>query len=443
MPTDRFGQSLATGSERAAEHYVAALDRLFALRDGVVEAADRAIAEDPGFALAYSVRARGLAMAGRAAEARENAVRGDEVAAAASPREWRHARIARLVAEGAGDQALPLVIEHALEHPRDAMPLSYALGVYGLLGFGGFADFRERQCRLLAQVAPAWEEDWWFLASYGWALVEAGDWAAGIPMLDRSLELEPDNANAVHGRVHGHYECGEADAGEAFLAANLPRFPRSHPLHGHLSWHLALFAMQRGDIEAALGIYRDGVAPKASEALPMFTIIDSASFLWRAALHGLSLSPADTGELVRFIGVHQPRAGLPFVNAHVAMALGLARDESGLAALRDGVEELVAAGRQPSGTVIADLCRALSALAGGDSTAAGEILERRLADLPRLGGSNAQRDLFIDSLVFAHGAAGEGARAVAAMARRAQARAGHLDGVWMARLAGAEGVKRA
>ena len=432
LPQDRFGHPLTTTSDEAADIYGEALDGVFALREDVVANIDRALELDPDFALAHGVRARGLAMQGKAAEARESALLGRELSARGTPREQRHAHIAALVAEGKGTDALPLIHEHARDYPRDAMPISYALGVYGLLGFGGYQDFAERQCRLLARLAPEWDDDWWFLASYGWALVEVGEWDTGTPMLDRALELKPDNANAVHGRAHAYYECGDAAAGEAFLKQCLPRFARSHPLHGHLSWHLALFALQRGDVDDAIAIYRDAIGPAASKALPMFTLIDSASFLWRSLLQGKTHRP-EASELRTFIAEHQPTAGLPFVNAHLAMACAVLGDKAAGDTLREEVEERLRAGKQPSGEVVLRVCEAITTLAGEPAKAA-SILETAATDLPRLGGSNAQRDVFLDTLAYAHLRADNPDAARTTASRRSASRAPHLDEHWLARL---------
>ena len=438
LPQDRFGYPLTTTSAEAAAIYVEALDGVFALHEDVVATIDRAIDLDPDFALAHSVRARGLAMMGEAVEARQSAVRGHELSAHGTARERRHAHIAALVAQGKGAQALPLVEQHATDYPRDAMPLSYALGVYGLLGFGGYRDFPQRQCQLLAQVAPEWDDDWWFLASHGWALVEVGEWNTGTAMLDRALELKPDNANAVHGRAHAYYECGDIDGGEAFLREFLPRFTRTHPLHGHLSWHLALFALQRGDAGEAVSIYRAAIGPAASQALPMFTLVDSASFLWRSLMQGVR-HRAEASELSAFARRHQPVAGLPFVNAHLAMACAVLGDNSAAAALREQVKERLTAGRQASGEVVLRVCEAIAGVVEAPTEAAG-ILERAQVDLPRLGGSNAQRDVFLDTLAYAHVRAGNTDAARTTVAGRSRSRASHLNEAWLARLIPSQGV---
>ena len=434
MHEDRFGQSITTDSAHAAELYDDVVDLLFALQPGSGTLIDEALALDPNFALAHCAKARSLATLGKTREARRYSALGRDLAAGLATRERRHAEIVCLALHGESRQALRAVREHAAAYPRDAAPLSFALGVYGLLGFGGFNDFHVQQAELLASVAHAWGEDWWFLAAFGWALVEAGRAEAGIPMLDRALELNPDNANAVHGRVHGYYEEGAAVEGEALIDAWLPNYDRTAVLHGHLAWHHALFALQRGDAERAIAIYRDSVRPTASRALPMFTTIDASSFIMRAAIAGHPLDTRECREVAAFARKHFPEPGVPFVNAHLAMAFASVGDGVALSRLERDVATLLDDGAQPSGPVVALVCEAIIAYGQGRYEAATERMREAMPDLERLGGSHAQRDVFIDLMISAaiHAGATKDAERVAK--ERWTRRAGHLDGGWLARL---------
>jgi len=383
MHKDRFDQPITASSAPAVELYDAAVDLLFALQPGSGPLIDEALTIDPDFALAHCVKARSLATAGEMGEARRYAALGRDLALGCSARERDHAAIIDLALRGESKPALRAVREHAAAYPRDAVPLSFALGVYGLLGFGGFNDFHAQQAALLQSVAQAWGEHWWFLAAFGWALVEAGDSETGIPMLDRAMELNPDNANAVHGRIHAYYEEGAAAEGEALIDAWLPGYDRSAVLHGHLSWHSALFALQRGHIERAFAIYRDAIRPSASHALPMFTLIDAASFTTRAGIAGHPLGATDRGELAEYASRRFPKPGVPFVNAHLAMAYASAGDFDALSRLERDITALLDEGAQPSGPVVSMVCDAIAAhgrgpLAGhdcGERTALAVFLE--------------------------------------------------------------------
>ena len=437
MHRDRFDQPVSTSSACAAALNDDAVDRLFALQNGAAALIDEALALDPDFALAHCTKARVLLQQGDTAASRQWAMRGRDLAAGLPARERAHAEVVCLAIHGEST-ALQAVRDHATAYPRDAVPLSFAVGVYGLLGFGGFNDFHEQQVALLERVSPAWGEgaqDWWFLASLGWAYVEVGRADAGIALLERSLALNPDNANAVHGRAHGYYEQGAAVEGEAFIDAWLPGYDRSAVLHGHLAWHQALFALQRGDAERALGIYRDAVSPAASSALPLFTMIDAASFAVRSDTYGHPLTVDERRQIADFAAKHFPKAGVPFANVHLAMAYACAGEREAQEALKSKVATLLDDGRQPSGPVVARLCDAVAAYAGGDYASAAALLDEAAPESARLGGSHAQRDVLIDLAIAAHLRANAALKARATAQRRWTQRAKHLDEAWLRRMA--------
>ena len=434
MIQDRFDQPLTVASEAAAEAYVEALDLSFASEPGAAERIEEALAADPEFALAHCVRSRTLLLEGRNADARTAVQRARALAESATPREQAHVEIVARATEGDSAGALALLEAHANDHPRDALPLSLALGVYGLLGFGGFADFEERQVALLERVARHWSEDWWFDTFLGWAYVEVGDCARGIPLLDRALDARPTNANAAHARAHGYYEAGAPRAGDAFIEGWLPCYDRSAVLHCHLCWHRALFALQLGEPDRAMEIYRDGIRPSVSRTLPMFTMIDCAAFAWRAALQGHALHPEELEELAAFTDERFRKAGVPFANVHAAVALAIAGETQALDDLIEEVDAAVTAGRQPCGDVGLRLCRAFRAYARGDHAAADIAFAAVASQTARLGGSRAQRDLFVDTLIAGRLRSGARERALDALRTRLARRTPHLDEAWMGRL---------
>ena len=191
---------------------------------GAVAAFDRAIAADPGFALAYAAKAHALleldAPAARAAIASANSL-----TAGLSEREISHiAFFDRLVA---GDAAAALADLPAYldAWPRDAVVLGTTAFTNGLIGSSGRAGQKRTLLELLERLAPNYGDDWWFGAHHGMALSENGHRKAARPKIDRALQQNPKNPWAAHARAHLCYEEGDAEAGCAFLAvlaADLP-----------------------------------------------------------------------------------------------------------------------------------------------------------------------------------------------------------------------------
>jgi hypothetical protein len=434
---DRFGLPLTAASGEAVADYVAGIDLLLSANTGADALLERAIAADPDFALAHIALARLRQLQARMPEARAAVERARSLSGRGSGRERGHIETIALAIGGAAAGALAMVRAHAAEYPRDALPLSLALGVFGLLGFSGRRDHHQAQLSLLEELAPYWGEDWWFLGYLGWAQIETGAVAAGTELVERSLALNPRNAHGAHQRVHGYFEAGDATAGADFIGHWLEGYERAGHLHCHLSWHLALFELARGNSERAKAVYFDSIRPSVALSVPMLSLADSASFLWRWRLYGMA-PPLDDAwtEVAAHAHRHFPRASLAFADLHAAFAEAASGDDENLRGRVAGLEGLARDGRLPPGEVAPALCAAAAALGRGDNETAAQLLEAASPDLPRVGGSHAQREVFEDSLIVAWLRSGQAARADVLLRERLARRPSRRDEEWLALCSG-------
>jgi len=432
---DRFGLPLTTSSAAAAENYVRAVDLMLSANIGAEELLDAALASDPEFALAHIARARLLAVQARVAEAKTAAEAARALAGRVTAREARHIQTVALAIDGKGKEAMAMLEEHVAEFPRDALVLSLALGVFGLLGFSGRVDFHEAQLALLERLAPRWDENWWFLTYLGWARIELGDIASGALEVERALILNPRNAYAAHARAHGYYEAGDAESGARFVEGWLPGYDRKSQLHGHLSWHLALCELARGNAERARTLYADAIRPAVSHAPPLFNLADSASFLWRWQVYGES-PPLDRewDEVAAHVQRFFPRAGMHFADLHAILSEAASSDDPGARQRIAQARELAGAGRLAQGPIVAELCAGTAAFARGDYALAADELGSALPELARVGGSHAQREVFEDTFIAAALAAGHHDKARARLAERLARRPSARDQRWLAQM---------
>src|SRR5260370_42110898 len=116
-------------------------------------------------------------------EARSAAARAGACAVGLSDRERRHVEALSFSIKGEPVRAMAAVDAHLEQFPRDALVLSLALGVYGLIAFSGRPDHHEAQRALLEGLAPRWGADWWFTGYLGWSHVETGDPRSGAAIL--------------------------------------------------------------------------------------------------------------------------------------------------------------------------------------------------------------------------------------------------------------------
>ncbi len=418
MLKDRYGLPLSTTVAAARDAYVEGVDLLLTVYPGAAAAFDRAIAADPGFALAHIGKARASQLTGNLLAMRESLATALGLTDGASARDTSHIDIFRLLFSGQAVAALAAIRAHVATWPRDALVLSLAANQGGLIGMSGLPGREQDLVDFLEPLAPHYGEDWWFEAHYGMALSEIGRHDAARPKIERSLAQVRRNAYAAHAFTHLCYETGERDSGIAFMRDWLPLYDRGGGLFGHLNWHLGLFELHAGNLDAGLRLYNDAFCSDDHRGAVHQKLSDSSSFLWRSELAGYPRDPARWAKLIDYAREKIPRPGFSLADWHVALAFAASGDDAALEGWVQAIEELAKAGRYPSGATIPAVARGFAAFQRGDYAAAIDMIEPMLPDRERMGGSRAQVDLVEATLLRAYLGAGRVAEARHLLARR-------------------------
>ena len=428
MNRDRYDLPLTTTSDRAAAHYRDGVDCMLSAWHGAEGAFDKAIAEDSGFALAHIGRARLHQLNMEGGKARAMAAQAVQLAAGATPREKSHVAIMAAVIESKPKLAVSGAEAHLDEHPRDALVLALLLGAFGLYAFSGRADHDAAKLAICERHASHYGEDWWFLSYLGWSHTEAGNLATGRTLSERAMGLRSANANAAHGLSHAMFEQGDMEAGRGFLSQWMPAHDRQSFLHGHLAWHIALTALDAGDLDGALAIYEQHIKPAGRPYPPLNIFTDGASLLWRLSLAGKAGLESHWRDIAAYGEKYFPQAGAHFADVHFALAA--AAGSEALATRLAQLEAREASGKLAPGPAAIDLCRGIQAFAEGDSDGAVRLLEPAISDLARIGGSHAQRELWEDTLIVAYMRAGHGDKAARRISDRLDRRPSARDEAW-------------
>jgi tetratricopeptide (TPR) repeat protein len=407
MHGDRYGNELSTTSAAAAHAWTEGADRFLAADADALAQFDRAIAEDDAFALAHAGRARVLLLYGRMSEARTSVEQALACAASATTRERKHIDIVAALAAGDANGALALIRTHVERYPRDAFALQPATNVFGLIGLSGRAGREQEVFDLLQPLAGEYGNDWWYLGTLGFWHTELGRLDEGLEFNRRAFDLNSRNANAVHGLAHAWYERGETEAAIRFLDEFLDAYPRHAPLRCHLAWHRALLAFHAGDPSEAWATYADAIDPRTSHFAPALNVVtDSVSFLWQAGLYGESVTREQWGDARAVAMARFPARTNAFLETHRAIAQAMSGDEAGQQAVVRGMREAITQGNFAWGEVTPDAIEALLAFARRDFRRTIELLAPRQAEFVRIGGSHAQRDLFLHTMICAYLAEG-------------------------------------
>lgn len=431
--TDRYGLPVTTTSRAAAERYSEAVDLVLSANAGSDDRLADALAADETFALAQIAAARSMHFQGRVPEARAAAGRARELAAAATRRERQHVEAIAAAIDGDPRRAVALTREHLADFPRDAFVLNQANGPFGLIGFGGGADWRIEMFGLLEPLADAYGDDWWFLSALGFAHNELYHFEEARGMAERSLQLFPRSGHGSHTMAHVFFETGDARGGATFLSQWLPDYDRPAQLYGHLWWHRALFALSAGDHESALRIYDEHLRPAVNQGTSIIVLADCAALLWRAPIYAEDNHHLPWGDLRDFAASAFPSAGIAFADTHAAFAYAATRDHESLQRLESQVRERLDRGRVPAGEVVPAIIDAVGMFARGDYNAACDRLEPLTGQVVRVGGSNAQRQVFEDTLLEAYLRAGRSEPARVLLSARLQRRPSPRDERWLAR----------
>ncbi len=389
---DQFALPLGSTSAPAIEAYDHGIDCQLHAWPGAEQALALALQHDPGFALAHAAMALLRQSQGQAVQAREAMAAARQFADPAILREHSHVTALSHVIEGRPTQALPAVLEHAQHWPTDAGVVGAALGAFGLFAFSGRLDHDAARLRFIQQIAAEHPADNpWMLTHLSWAHTEAGAAQEGLALVERSLALRPANGNAAHVMAHALFELDRPGQALDFIDGWLPTYPLESILYGHLNWHAAIGQIDLNHIDDAVTRLVEVIEPHLIHALPLVSMTDMASLLWRldlAGRGGLSWSAARAYAAQRF-----PKGGNAFVEIHLAMLAAARRDSVALQQGQQRLQRMADAGHAGAFTA-SHWLSALTALCSGqieDQAAARASFDACRSDAARLGGSHAQR----------------------------------------------------
>lgn len=327
-----------------------------------------------------------------------------------NPREAAHVAALGAWCDGELERTCGILDGILKEYPRDFLALKLANYLYFYMGDS--ANVRDGPARAL----PHWDEGTpgygHLLALHAFGLEETGDYAAAERAGRRATELNPADPWAVHSVAHVMEMQDRAGEGAQWIESLAPHWDAANFFRFHLWWHLALMHWSDGRPEKALALYDSQVwADGSSENL---SLCNDISMLARLELAGVDVGPRWDAAAKVVRGQMDPAGGgsvMAFVDAHYALALG------SVPSLEDhGTTARVHA------TVGRAVCDGVVAWRSRDYAGAVERLAPVRAQLWKLGGSHAQRDLFTLILIGSALQAGNTSLAKTVHAERAALR---------------------
>jgi tetratricopeptide (TPR) repeat protein len=285
MPKDNQGLAV-TGSDKSVEAFDRAVADYFAWKGDPVGLLRDAAEQDPAFTLGHSAVASLLVLNGFRGD--NPAVTGSLANAEASiggatSREKRHLAAAKAWAAGEIIAATDIWEDILLEHPADALALRFAHDSYFYLGHS--LSIRDS----IARVLPAWDKQGpnygYILGDYAFGLEEAGELQKAEVVGRQALDLNSEDAWAVHAIAHVLETQSRQEEGIKFLKASRPDWSKAPALSIHNGWHLALYLIEDGRFQEVLEEYDRHIAPRLGED-SLLDLVDASALLWRLELAG-------------------------------------------------------------------------------------------------------------------------------------------------------------
>lgn len=424
MLRDRYDYPLTTSSQAARDACQEAMDLFLASCFGVEDAVARAVEADPNLALAHLIAARQHQSMGRRAEIAAP-LAAARAATGLTEREASQVDALGALLEGRAAEAMAKVRAHLAIWPRDAMIAQTAVGVFGLIGFSGQEGREAEQLAFTAALLPHYGDDWWMLGGHAFSQLEAGRLGEAERNIERSLALNPDSGQGAHIRSHLYYENGETAAGYGYLRDWIGGYDRRGLLHTHISWHVALWALEQGDEATLWSVTEADIAPGAASGPALNVLTDVAAILFRAELAGVTPPDGMWAKTSAYAASMFPKPGLAFADLHAALAHAMAGEGEALARVIDGA-------RGPAGDLVSAAGVALGEFAAGRWAEAVTLLTPLMGAHERFGGSRAQRDLleFAFAAALLRSGSAEEARRCIAMRRRRSTSNRAIGGLW-------------
>lgn len=210
-----------------------------------------------------------------------------------------------------------------------------------------------------------------------------------------ALELNPNDAWAQHALAHVYETHGRLDEGIRMLTKAAAGWAsRSIFMREHNYWHLALFHLDKDEPARALEIYDRqlwGAWPEFAQEE-----IGAISMLWRLELRGV-----DVGQrwkpVYEAVMKRDTEHLWPFHDLHYIHAISRNGTEAETGAFLSSITRKAETVGGVWRDIALPMARAIADCNRGRHAPACEAFEPLLRDLHRIGGSHAQRDLFVQA----------------------------------------------
>jgi hypothetical protein len=301
------------------------------------------------------------------------------------------------------------------EHPTDIMALKFAHDTYFYLGYQ--SQMRDS----VARVLPFWKSSQplynYLHGMHSFGLIQTNYFEEAKRAAYKSLDVNKFDGWATHTVCHYYEYTNEFNAGIKFLRDSEIEWSKCNLIAPHNFWHLCLYHLERDEHEEALNIYDE----QMTEHLQLnrtLDLVDLSSLLFRLKLDRCKIPLRE--RWLKLKDVYESRIndhGYTFNDAHVHMILSECGENSEKTAFIKSLNNYLNESESNANNHMVDSCNniikestsflksinkqlaqpvidSISYFDQGDYYKVVETLYPIRYSLIKMGGSNAQRDLY-------------------------------------------------
>ena len=288
-----------------------------------------------------------------------------------------------------------------IEYPHDILALRLSHNMHFFLG----DIWRMRDS--LARVLPNWDEG---VDGYGFvlgcrcfALEEAGQYEEAEPIGRRAIDINENDIWAGHAVAHVLEMQGRRREGIDWITKYQEPWRKRGVFSKHLWWHRALHYLEFNDVDAVMNSFDTEFWPEPSE--DNIDICNSSSMLMRLEILGVNVKTR--WETIAEIATQRTKARLrPFDDLHFLMTLVMSERFVEADELLSSMQDFVANSDKEEVTLngiyevaAIPVGQSLISYAKGDYDTVVDIMTEARYSMRVLGGSWAQRDVWVRMLI--------------------------------------------
>jgi len=422
MHRDQHGLEMTAASAEAVKHFDTTILHFLGARSDTGDHLKAAFAADPEMPMAHIARGgfmKLFCIPGLDRKAEQSLAEAQRLTASGcTDREKKHTAALRAWCRQDIAAATEIWDDILMDHPCDV--LAMRLGHFTHFYMGNSAGMRDSVQRVL----PYWSDEH---PAYGYVLgmsafgfEETAHYAAAERDGRRAVGINPRDIWATHAVAHVLEMQGRSREGIEWLEGLLSTWPDCNNFRFHTWWHKCLFHLEEGEFDAPIRLYDTEIRADTSSD-DYLDLSNAIALLWRLDEMEIDTSGRWT-ELADKSEGKMTDHFFAFHDAHYMIAMG---KDGRFAKAREMLKSMEAAAQCEGRTeapVYAEvglpLCRAILAIAEGDHAKGIELMAPIRREIYRIGGSHAQRDLFLRILVASALKAGEHRFARAVLAER-------------------------